>query len=302
MSVAMFPGQGSLSPAVGLPWKNHGARAVLDQISEVANRDVWELLTIVEGDELVRTDNAQLATFAMSAMVGQAARDAGLDATAAIGHSLGEYSALHFAGILSLEDATRLVCARGTAMLRASVARPGTMAAILGADRSTIEAAIRSCDDVVIANVNAPGQIVVAGPVDQIEALRRDARDLGLRKVLVLAVGGAFHSPLMAPALQDLDDALASAEFLEGRCPVVANVDGRLHAGGHVWRGLLSRQLTEPVLFADSVTGIGDAHQVFVELGPGGVLAGLVTRITETAATLSIVQPSDLKGLEDLSV
>jgi [acyl-carrier-protein] S-malonyltransferase len=174
------------------------------------------------------------------------------------------------------------------------------MAAILGADRSTIEAAIRSCDDVVIANVNAPGQIVVAGPVDGIEALRRDARDLGLRKVLVLGVGGAFHSPLMASALQELDDALGSAEFTEGWCPVVANVDGHLYQGGHAWRSLLSRQLTEPVQFADSVSGVAVDDQVFVEMGPGGVLSGLVKRLTDATTTVSIVQPSDLEGLEDL--
>jgi len=299
--VAMFPGQGSLKAQIGEAWRADPAAVIFDEISSIAGIDVERLLCEAKADELVQTDNAQLATFAMSSVVAAAARRAGFEADLAVGHSLGEYSALHFAGVLDLASSVALVMARGHAMLQAASLRSGTMAAVLGADREVLVAALAQFDDLVIANENAPGQIVIAGPDEQVEALRGRARELGLRRVMALDVGGAFHSPLMAPAADALDVALAAVRFEAGSVPVISNVDGRPHRGSDEWRGLLQRQLTAPVLFETSIAGVASRAHSFVELGPGEVLCGLVRRIAPTTEVLGVSSPTDLERLKELA-
>ena len=290
MLVALFPGQGSLKPEMGVPWVHHEAFGMVDDIAQAADMDVRSLLLDTPLEELVRTDNAQIATFALSLVIAKAS---GITADLAIGHSLGEYSALAYAGILDQADAARLVAERGRAMLAAAEITEGSMLAVLGADEATIAQAIEDLDSVVIANQNAPGQIVVAGSVADLEILRQQARDRGLRKVIPLEVGGAFHSPLMAPAQHQLEGALEKTAFHEGVMAVVANVDATPHGGGPEWRNLLSTQLTGTVRFADSISRLpNDAS--FVELGAGGVLAGLVRRISPDATVRSIATPDDL--------
>lgn len=290
MLVALFPGQGSLKPEMGVPWVNHEAFELVDQIAEASGLEVRRLLTTAGLDELVRTDNAQIATFALSLVIAKAVA---IKADVAVGHSLGEYSALTYAGILDLQEGARLVAARGRAMLNAALATEGSMVAVLGSDEDAILSATQDLDTVVIANQNAPGQIVVAGSVEQLATLRDQARDRGLRKVIPLDVGGAFHSPLMQPARQDLNEALAATHFHEGWLRVVANVDAQLHGGGSEWRTLLSEQLTGTVRFSDSISALPSAT-TFVEFGAGGVLAGLVRRITPEAEISTIGTPEDL--------
>jgi len=288
--VALFPGQGSLKPAMGVPWLDHPAFGIVDEIASAADMDVRSLLTTTPLETLVRTDHAQIATFALSLVIAKAY---GMAADLAIGHSLGEYSALAYAGILSQDDAAGLVAARGRAMLAAAEETQGSMVAVLGADESTIQSAIIDLDTVVIANQNAPGQIVLAGSIEQLALLKEQARDRGLRKVMQLDVGGAFHSPLMGTAQRGLEEALASVTFSDGSMQVIANIDATAHAGGDHWRDLLSRQLTGTVRFSDSVSALGtDAR--FVELGAGGVLAGLVRRITPDAVVSAVSIPEDL--------
>ena len=292
MLVALFPGQGSLRPGMGSAWHDHPSSRLLDEIGELAGIDVRRLVETAELEELVRTDNAQLATFALSAMVADAL---GIDADLAIGHSLGEYSALYYAGILDLASATRLVVERGRAMAEASREAPGTMVAVLGADEATLSAALAEVGGLVIANENAPGQLVVAGGTEKIALLRERARELGLRKVLPLEVGGAFHSPLMAPALDRLRRALEATHFSAGRIPVIANVDARRHVGSEDWVALLSEQLTGTVRFASSIASLDEGDLHFIEMGPGGVLAGLVRRIRPDVANIRAVgEPADL--------
>ncbi len=300
MIAAMFPGQGSLKPSMGEPWLTHRSSAVVQEISDISGRNVMELLTEAPIELLVRTDNAQLATFALSMMTAHAASHAGLVTGIAIGHSLGEYSALCHAGILSLEDATRLVLARGHAMREASTMNPGTMAAVMGADPTDVAAALTGYPGLVIANLNAPGQVVVAGPLDSIDALRGDAKALGLRRVLPLDVGGAFHSPLMEPAREVLVEALEATTFHLGTIPVVANVDGAPHNGGAQWRELLADQLTGSVLFSQSIDQLPLEVRSGVELGAGGVLCGMVKRIRPDMILRSVDGPADLEGLEVL--
>lgn len=291
MLVALFPGQGSLRPGMGRPWLDHPAIDVLDEVAEVAGVDLRYLTTAAPLEELVRTDNAQVATYALSLMVAKAV---GIEADLAIGHSLGEYSALTYAGILSLAEGTRLVVARGSAMLAASQSHPGSLLAVLGTAPEVLDAALVSHPGIVIANENAPGQTVVAGSLADLEALQQRAKELGLRKVVPLEVGGAFHSPLMAPAQAALSQALSTVTFNQGRIRVVANVDAEAHDGSADWVRLLSEQLTKTVRFASSVSNLDALDLSFVELGPGGVLAGLIKRIKPDAASRSIGQPDDL--------
>jgi [acyl-carrier-protein] S-malonyltransferase len=278
---------------MGIAWHDHPSSRLLDDVGDLAGVDVRRLVESAELEELVRTDNAQLATFALSAMIADALR---LEADLAIGHSLGEYSALHYAGILDLASATRLVVERGRAMAAASAEAPGTMVAVLGADETTLTAALEAVGGLVIANENAPGQLVVAGGVEDIAALRDRARELGLRKVVPLEVGGAFHSPLMTPALGSLRRALEATTFSLGRIPVIANVDARRHDGADDWVELLAAQLTGTVRFASSIASLKDDELSFVEMGPGGVLSGLVKRIRpEATAIRSVGEPTDLE-------
>jgi len=293
--IALFPGQGSLRPGMGLPWRGHPAARRLDEVSAIAGVDIRRLVEVAPLGELVRTDNAQLATFALSMMVADALN---VEADLAIGHSLGEYSALCYAEILSLADATRLVVERGRAMAAASEVSPGSMVAVLGANDEVLDAALAHVPGVVIANENAPGQTVLAGSVEDLAILRAQAKELGLRKVIPLEVGGAFHSPLMAPALDRLRAALEATTFSIGRIPVVANVDATAHRGDDGWAGLLTAQLTGTVRFASSIASIQGGDLSFVEMGPGGVLAGLVKRIRQDAKIRSVGDPSDLDDTE----
>jgi [acyl-carrier-protein] S-malonyltransferase len=298
VAIALFPGQGSLKPGMGTPWVEHDAFAVIDEIGEITGVDVRHLLTDAPSDELIRTDNAQLATFALSTAIAQATRGAGATFDTAIGHSLGEYSALVCASILTLPVGAALVLERGKAMAEAADAAAGSMVAILGSNEADVSTALRGFPDLVVANRNAPGQIVVAGSLDQLEQLQAVARELGLRRIISLEVGGAFHSPLMAPARRRLDAALADVVFAEGTMPVVANVDGTAHRGGPVWRELLSAQLTGSVEFEASIANLPDRRGPFVECGPGGVLGGLVRRIDKAASVISLATPDDLAGLD----
>jgi [acyl-carrier-protein] S-malonyltransferase len=179
-------------------------------------------------------------------------------------------------------------------MAAASTEAPGTMVAVLGASDEVLATALAAHPGVVIANENAPGQTVLAGGVDEVAALREGAKGLGLRKVMALEVGGAFHSPLMAPALPALRAALESTTFAPGRIPVVANVDAAAHRGDADWVDLLSRQLTGTVRFATSIATLAGDELSFVEMGPGGVLAGLVKRIRPDVVVRSVGEPHDL--------
>ena len=295
MLVALFPGQGSLRPGMGVPWIGHPSAAVLADVSISAGLDVTALLCEASAEELVRTDNAQLATFALSMMIADACTSMGVIADLAIGHSLGEYSALCYAQIVTLEEATHLVMARGEAMERASRERPGSMVAVLGASESALRGALGGLDELVIANLNAPGQIVVSGPTSELDVLRSESKERGLRRVVPLEVGGAFHSPLMSTAEGTLRRALDATTFLDGRIDVVSNVDAQRHPGGAIWPDLLLAQLTGPVRFQECVESTPQDAR-FLELGAGGVLAGLVGRIRSDAQRSSIGVPGDLIG------
>jgi [acyl-carrier-protein] S-malonyltransferase len=297
--VLAFPGQGSLAPEAGSPWADHRAFGTVDAISKAAGVDVRRLLTSAGNDaELVSTENAQLATFALSLCVLDAT---GLEerASLTLGHSLGEYTALVAAGVVGRDDGARLVAARGAAMRGAAEAQPGGLVAMLGGDEAVAEAACTAVPGLSVANLNGPGQVVLGGPDAALADVTARAKELGFRRAIPLKVGGAFHTPLMAPAAARLAPALAATAFAPGHARVVANVDGAEHADATAWPDLLLRQLTSPVRFESCVRAL-PAGAVLVECGAGRVLSGLVARIRDDLDVRSVAVPDDLDAVADL--
>lgn len=283
---------------MGRPWQDHESWELVDEASEVAGRDIAELLCDADADELKDTRNAQLTTFVASLMVLDAVQRIGIDANFCAGHSLGEYTALTATGALGFDDGIRLVSARAAAMHDAGLEQPGTMAAVLGLDDDQVVVACNLADtDVWVANYNAPGQVVIAGSPDGVDKASAHAKDLGAKRVMPLPVSGAFHTPFMTAARERLRDAIAAANPRDTDVPVVSNVDAKPHDVGDEWASLLSAQLSSPVRWRQSlVTLVGAGVTDFAELGPGGVLSGMAKRTTD-GRTISIATPDDLDKL-----
>ena len=294
-----FPGQGSQKPGTGEPWVDHPSWELVAEASDATGRDVDHLLRTADADELRQTRNAQLSTFVASLLVLDAVERLGVEPVAYAGHSLGEYSALVAAGVLSFEDGARLVAARGEAMQRAADERAGTMAAVLGLDDDAVQVACASVDgDVWVANYNAPGQVVIAGCPEAIDQAATVAKDLGAKKVMPVDVSGAFHTPFMAPARDRLRKAIGEADLRDSDVPVFANVDGRAHSTAEEWAGLLAAQLCSPVRWRQTLHAMAETGcATFVELGPGSILSGMVKRTIDGTRPLSMNAPSDLDRL-----
>ena len=294
----LFPGQGS--QFVGMGEDVFATRS--DLLGAHADRILgWSLATMcAEGpeDELTRTDRAQPALYGVSYALWLAFSGAmPHPPMGAAGHSLGEYSALAAAGAMHFEDGLELVEARGTAMaLAAAAAAPSGMAALLGADLATAErlCSARRADGgkLWVANVNSWHQIVVAGGVDDLAWVSEHGADHGVRRSMPLKVAGAFHSPFMEPAAHTLRAALHHTAFYEPRFAVYANVSAE--PTEHIAKDL-ERQLTETVLFAESVAAIESAGaEAFVHIGPGDVTAGMAKRIVTDAKVFTVSALSDI--------
>lgn len=289
MSFALlFPGQGS--QAVGMGADVFAARP--DLAAAAADALGWDLARMCrEGPEeaLTRTEHAQPALYTVAFALWEALAASGIPPpAAAAGHSLGEYTALAAAGVFAFEEGLRLVAARGRAMAAASAAAPSGMAALLGAEAEAAEAmaAARRAGggSLWVANVNAPGQVVLAGGLSDLAWAEEHARQHGIRRVVPLRVAGAFHSPFMAPAAADLSAAVAAAGFVAPAFPVWANASAAPYQGDA--GALLLRQLTSPVRFAESLAAMAAAGiRTFVHVGPGDVTAGLARRSVEGAET-----------------
>ncbi len=292
----VFPGQGSQQPAMGAAFTTQPSWDLVARASDAAGRDVAHLLLDADAAELVETRNAQLGTFVHSMVVLDALRERGVDAEAAAGHSLGEFSALCAAGVVDFDDAVRLVSARGDAMQACTTTRIGTMAAVLGLDDDAVVLACAGVDgDVWVANANAPGQVVIAGDPAAVDTAGVAAKDAGAKRVMPLDVSGAFHTPFMAPAGDAFGEALSATTFHDAQIPVVANVDASVHASAADWPDLLARQLVNPVQWTRSVeTLVALGGSTFVEVGPGVVLTGTVKRIAKDAARASVMTPEQV--------
>lgn len=292
---------------MGSAWVDHPSWEVVDDASDASGRDVGRLLTDAGEDELTETRNAQLATFVFSLLILDAVERLGIEPTRLAGHSVGEYSALAASGIVGFEESVRVVAERGEAMQAAADAQFGVMTLISGCDSETVDIACRLADgEVWLANYNSPDETVIAGHPDCVARATGIALDLGAARSSPVRVGGAFHTPFMAPARDRLRKILATTTFHDPDTPVVANVDARFHASGQDWQSLLSAQLCSPVRWHQSVLRLGgvsdlslDAEQLFVELGPGDSLSIMIRKTLPSVTTVSVSSPRDLDALVD---
>ena len=296
--VCLFPGQGSLASGAGLQWQESKHWNQIAIISEASGIDVASLLTNASSDEVVRTDNAQIATFALSTIGYLELLDKGIRPRYLLGHSLGEFSALVASGLLSIEDGAKLIGVRGAAMLRCATTTEGSMVALMGGEEGALEN-LKTLENVWIANINGTGQIVVSGSRAGLDDLMSRNKELGWKRATPLPVGGAFHSPLMSPAQDELDAALANIEWRTTESLLIANVDGNVHTTAQDWKELLSRQLTSPVQFLDATLTLPQSVTQTIEMPPSGVLTGLTKRIRTFDSQLA---PSTLKELQELDL
>lgn len=286
MRAYVFPGQGSQFPGMGkeLYESNGRARELFSRAGEILGFDISAIMFSGSAEDLRATAVTQPAVFLHSVITALCMDDFKPEMTA--GHSLGEFSALVAAGALGFEDALRLVAVRADAMQKACEAVPGTMAAVMGIDFKTIEDICAGIDGVVVpANYNSPGQLVISGEDDAVDRACAALKEAGAKRALMLSVGGAFHSPLMAPAAERLANAIEDTAFKAPMCPVYQNVDARPALDPEQIKGNLLKQLTSPVRWAQTVENmIADGATSFTEVGPGTVLAGLIKKIAPEGA------------------
>jgi [acyl-carrier-protein] S-malonyltransferase len=290
MKAYVFPGQGAQFVGMGkdLYDNNAEARAMFEKANEILGFRITDLMFEGTDEDLRRTDITQPAVFLHSVIVAKSQPDFAPDMTA--GHSLGEFSALVAAGALSFEDGLRLVSARAHAMQKACELKPSTMAAIIGLPDEKVEEILATVDGVVVcANYNCPGQIVISGEVEAIDAACAKLSEAGARRALKLKVGGAFHSPLMEPARAELAQAIEHTTFNVPTCPIYQNVDAKPHTDPAEIKANLIAQLTAPVRWTYSVQNmIADGATEFTEFGPGKVLQGLISKINREAVVSGV--------------
>ena len=284
----VFPGQGAQYCGMGkeLYESNEEARAMFESANEILGFRITDVMFSGTDEELKQTKVTQPAVFLHSVIL---AKVLGVEPVAVAGHSLGEFSALVVAGVLSFEDGLRLVSKRAMAMQRACEVEQGTMAAVLRLPDETIENICESVEGVVVpANYNCPGQLVISGAVSAVTEACEKMKEAGARRALVLPVGGAFHSPLMEPARKELAEAIESADFKTSICPIYQDVDALPHTSPEEIKANLIAQLTAPVRWTQIVEQmIADGIADYVELGPGTVLQGLISKISPDATVES---------------
>ena len=278
----VFPGQGSQFVGMGkdLYEESNSAKELFEKANDILGFRITDLMFEGTADDLKRTDVTQPSIFIHSVI---AAMEMGSEFQPAMvaGHSLGEFSALVAAGVLSFEDGLKLVHQRALAMQEACEIEAGTMAAVLALADETVEQICEDIDGVVVAaNYNCPGQLVISGAVSAVEAACEKMKEAGAKRALILPVGGAFHSPLMEPAREKLASAIGETNFNSPVCPVYQNVSAGPQTDPSEIKSQLISQLTAPVRWTQSVTNmIKDGAEDFTEVGPGKVLQGLVAKI-----------------------
>lgn len=291
MKAYIFPGQGAQFTGMGKDlYDNHPkAKSLFEQANDILGFRITDIMFTGTADELKQTNVTQPAIFIHSVVA--ALTHDGFDPQMVAGHSLGEFSSLVANKTLSFEDALRLVAQRASAMQRACEQNPSTMAAILGLDDQKVEEICASITDevVVAANYNCPGQLVISGSLKGIDIACEKMKAAGAKRALPLQVGGAFHSPLMEPAREELAKAIESTRFSAPICPVYQNVNAMPSTDvAEIKRNLIA-QLTSPVRWTQSVQRmVADGATTFIECGPGKVLQGLVKKIAPQAEAMSL--------------
>ncbi|WP_296622689.1 ACP S-malonyltransferase [Marivirga sp.] len=284
MKAYVFPGQGAQYPGMGkeLYENNADAKKLFDQANEILGFDITKIMFEGTAEELKETKVTQPAVFLHSVINALVHPDFKPEMVA--GHSLGEFSALVANGTLSFEDGLKLVYKRALAMQKACEINPSTMAAVLGLDDDVVEKICHEINEEVVvpANYNCPGQLVISGSNKGIEIACEKMKEAGAKRALPLPVGGAFHSPLMEPAREELAQAIKETQFNEPKCPVYQNVNAQGSIDVEAIKENLISQLTSPVKWTQSVHQmVQDGASVFIESGPGKVLQGLVKKINK---------------------
>jgi [acyl-carrier-protein] S-malonyltransferase len=299
-AVFLFPGQGSQFVGMGkaLYDASETARAVYAEANEALGIDLAAISFEGPDEELTKTKNTQPAILTHSVAAQRMLAERGIEPRAAAGHSLGEYSAYVAAGALAFADAVRLVRRRGELMYEAGLARPGTMAAILGLEGDAVEALCEGVKEGVVraANLNSPGQVVISGEPAGVEAAMEAARAAGAKRTIPLNVSGAFHSPLMESAYTGLKAALAEVTIEPASIPVVANATAAVVTEPEAIRESLAKQLLSAVRWEASMRLlIEDPGPPFLEVGPGKVLKGLLRAVDRGARCDSVGEPAEIE-------
>lgn len=292
MKAFVFPGQGAQFVGMGkdLYENNPVAKEMFDKANEILGFNITDLMFNGTDEDLRQTKVTQPAIFLHSVILAKTMGD-DFNPDMVAGHSLGEFSALVAAGALSFEDGLCLVSARAQAMQKACEKTPSTMAAVLALPDAKVEELCASVTEgvVVPANYNCPGQIVISGSIEGVDAACAKMLEAGAKRALKLKVGGAFHSPLMEPARAELADAIAHTDFHAPKCPVYQNVNAEPQTDPETIKKNLIAQLTAPVRWTQTVQNmIAAGADTFVEVGPGAVLQGLVKKISSEVATSGI--------------
>lgn len=292
MNAYIFPGQGAQFVGMGLDLyeKYPVAQKLFENANEILGFHITDIMFEGTPEDLKQTKVTQPAIFLHSVILSKVMGDT-FQPDMVAGHSLGEFSALVANGVLNFEDGLKLVSQRALAMQKACELQPSTMAAVLNLSDEVVE---RICEEtpgiVVAANYNCPGQLVISGEVAAIETACEKMKEAGARRALVLPVGGAFHSPLMEPAREELASAIESTRFETAKCPIYQNVTTTAFSNPDEIKKNLMSQLTAPVKWTQSVQNmIIDGATLFTEVGPGKVLQGLVRKINQDAETTSAI-------------
>lgn len=290
MNAYVFPGQGAQFSGMGLDLYENSdiAKELFDKANDILGFEITKIMFEGTADELKQTKVTQPAIFLHSVILSKVLGDS-FKPDMVAGHSLGEFSALVANGTLNFEDALRLVSKRAMAMQKACELKPSTMAAVLGLEDEVVEQGCEATDGIVVAaNYNCPGQLVISGEVEAIEKACELMKEKGARRALVLPVGGAFHSPLMEPAREELAAAIEATTFNIPNCPVYQNVTTKAVTDPEEIKKNLIAQLTAPVKWTQSVQNmIKDGATSFTEVGPGKVLSGLVKKVDRSMETIS---------------
>jgi [acyl-carrier-protein] S-malonyltransferase len=291
MKAYLFPGQGAQFSGMGkdLYEKSSLARELFEKANAQLGFRITNIMFQGSEDELMQTKVTQPAIFLHSVILARVMGEE-FKPDMVAGHSLGEFSALVASKVLTFEDGLKLVYARAMAMQKACEMNPSTMAAVLGLDDAIVEKVCHGITNeiVVPANYNSPGQIVISGSIDGIALACEKLKEAGAKRALPLKVGGAFHSPLMEPARIELAEAISSTRFARGICPIYQNVTGQPVTDPEIIKSNLIKQLTSPVRWRQTIENmLADGAKLFIEVGPGTVLQGLVKKINKDAVTMS---------------